>query len=118
MPGHRLNTHVAAQATDHTAEATGETPPLVNKLTVLHAPFILTDKYLGQLHIYHARIAKQRHIPDLSTDIPVDRSLLAGNGVYGVSAPDEMDTPLTASQCARLSLVSIKSMWSVHHDQQ
>jgi hypothetical protein len=31
--------------------------------------------------------AKQRHIPDLSTDIPVDRSLLPGNGVYCVSAP-------------------------------
>jgi hypothetical protein len=43
-----LNAHVAAQAADHATEATGETPPLVNKLTALHAPFVLADKYLGQ----------------------------------------------------------------------
>ena len=87
MPGDSLNTHVAAQATDHATEATGETPSRVNKLTALYPPFVLADTYLGQLHFNHAGIAKQRHIPDLSADIPVDRSLLLGNGVYGFSAP-------------------------------
>ena len=33
----------------------------------------------------HARVAKERHIPDLSTDVPVDCSLSPRNGVYGVS---------------------------------
>jgi hypothetical protein len=87
MPGDRLNAHMAAQPADHATEAASETPPLVNKLTVLHAPLVLADKYLGQLHVYHAGVAKQRYIPDLSTDIPVDRSLLPRHGVYCASAP-------------------------------
>jgi len=47
--------------------------------------FLLINTWASSI-VYHARIAKQWHIPDLSTDIPVDRSLLPGNGVYGVSA--------------------------------
>jgi HlyD family secretion protein len=50
------------------------------------APCVLADEHLGQLHFYHAGVTKQRHISDLSPDIPIDGSLLAGNGVNCVSA--------------------------------
>jgi hypothetical protein len=53
---------------------------------VLQAPCVLTNEHLRQLHFYHARVAKQRHISDLSPDIPIDGSLLAGNGINCVSA--------------------------------
>lgn len=78
---------VTAQAADHATEAAGKTPPRVNKLTALHPPCVLADKYLGQFHFYHAGIAKQRNIPDQPTGISINRSLLAGNGVYSFSAP-------------------------------
>lgn len=67
-------------------EAAGEAPSLVNELTVLYPSFVLADKDLGQFHFYHAGVAKQRHIPDLSTDIPVNGSFLASNRVNCVSA--------------------------------
>jgi hypothetical protein len=50
------------------------------------APCVLTNEHLRQLHFYHAGVAKQWYISDLSPDIPIDGSLLAGNGVNGVSA--------------------------------
>ena len=68
-------------------KAARESQTLINKLAVLHAPLVRADKYLGQFHVYHTRIAKQWHVPDLTTDIPVDSSLLHDNGVDCVSAP-------------------------------
>jgi hypothetical protein len=69
------------------AETAGKPAPLINKVTAFHAPLVLADKYLRQLHLNHARVAKEWQISDLSADIPVNGSLLAGNRVYGVSTP-------------------------------
>jgi hypothetical protein len=78
---------VAAQAAESCGRCGGgKTPTLIDELTVLCAPLLLADKHLGQLNYDDARVAKYRYIPDLSTDIPVDRSLLPRKGVYSVSA--------------------------------
>jgi hypothetical protein len=87
MPGHRLNAHVAAQATDHATELAREPTAPINKFAMLHAPFVLTDKHLRQLKLDHAGVTKQRDISDLSADMPVDTSLLTSHGVYCLPAP-------------------------------
>src|SRR5680860_173724 len=87
MPGDRLDAHVATQPADHVAEAMRKVTPFVDEFTVLHTALVLRDKHLRQLNINDARVSVQRHVSDPPADIAVDGSLLAGDRVYGASAP-------------------------------
>ncbi|WP_293653641.1 hypothetical protein, partial [Thiolapillus sp.] len=49
--------------------------------------FIFADPHLGQLDFNQTTTTTKGHIPDLTLDVPVNRSLLSGQRVYRLSSP-------------------------------
>jgi hypothetical protein len=64
-----------------------ETTALINEFTALNASFILAYPHLSQLNLNHATMTTKGHISDSPTNVPIDRSLLAGQWVHRFSSP-------------------------------
>jgi len=78
---------MAAQTTDQSAQAVGETASSVYPFTMFHTPLVLADKYLCQFKLNYTWIAQQGHIFYVPANIPVNCSFFAGNWIHSVSTP-------------------------------